>query len=190
MKKLYLLAACIAVLCGCSKDPEVQESDGLKVSKAVQSVTLNIVFTSGSTTYVGPNGVGVQYPFVQFHCPDASRYGVTQIDVSLRDVYVVYLPDALSESFQSVASMQMIDASTGYSEVAPFRLIGGSYVDLNSIRVQSSGQYSFTFNVTGISVGSSGGGSGSGGGEGGGGFPQEPLPGDTFLLSRLKPIGM
>ena len=86
--------------------------------------------------------------------------------------------------------MQMIDASTGYSEVAPFRLIGGSYVDLNSIRVQSSGQYSFTFNVTGISVGSSGGGSGSGGGEGGGGFPQEPLPGDTFLLSRLKPIGM
>lgn len=81
--------------------------------------------------------------------------------------------------------MQMIDASTGYSEVAPFRLIGGSYVDLNSIKVQSSGQYSFTFNVTGISVGSSGGGSGSGGG-----FPQEPLPGDTFLLSRLKPIGM
>lgn len=163
MKRLLLIAACLAFLAGCTKeDPVVQQKTNL-TTKATQA-HLTIKFA----TYGN---------MMNFYIPEWDQYHLSRVAITLHNVYIwpygTPAPDFgtggpieyPNPTWVFVASQDII-AEGALSENAYIHVTPDSYLDQNSIRISGSGYYDYAWTITGINIGS---GPGTGGGDSGGG---------------------
>lgn len=154
MKRLLLIAACLAFLAGCTKEDNVVRQKANLATKATQA-QLNIQFMSFGNT-------------LNFYIPEWDRYELTRVAITLYNVYIwpgAESPPIFNTSTWQYVTSQVIIAEASLSENALIHLTPESYMDANSVNIRSNGNYSFAWTVTGINTGSSG----SGGGDSGGG---------------------
>ncbi len=131
MKRLVVLLACIFLSFSVGKADNYSDLQTTTDSSSqLQTVVLDIVFA-----YTGNS--------IQFHCPEAHKYGILQIDAYVHNVNT-------ATEFSTTVWIQMIDTN-GYSEVVPCTLTDNSYINRSEIQVMSTNpNYVFDFNVSGI----------------------------------------
>ncbi len=147
MKKILLMAAGIAMLCGCAKEPVVQEDP---VDPVTRAGIVTITF-AGVRYYPG-----VGTPSLQFCC---SATMVGGISMNIHNVYL----DPSERGLWIPASVTSILSDSGNcSETVPCFLNTTAFLDLNSIQVNGVPVSGDSFNIVGIPTGYASPGSGPG----------------------------
>ena len=142
MKRLLLIAACLAFLAGCTKEDNVVRQKANLATKATQA-HLNIQFMSFGNT-------------LNFYIPEWDRYELTRVAITLYNVYIwpgAESPPIFNTSTWQYVTSQVIIAEASLSENALIHLTPESYMDANSVNIRSNGNYSFAWTVTGINTG-------------------------------------
>ena len=118
MKKLLLIAACLAFLAGCTKEDNVVRQKANLATKATQA-HLNIQFMSFGNT-------------LNFYIPEWDRYELTRVAITLYNVYIwpgAESPPIFNTSTWQYVTSQVIIAEASLSENALIHLTPESYMD-------------------------------------------------------------
>lgn len=135
MKKFLFLFASMMLLGGYFVHAATTENANMATTEnATEVVTLHLNFTVDAQTF-------------RFNCPEAEQYGINILTVCLHNVDV-YQWGSTTPDYNTTAWIQLAFGSE--SEVAPIVLRPESYVALDEIVVEGSGDYEYDFVVTGI----------------------------------------
>lgn len=135
MKKFLFVFASMMLLGGYFVHAATTENANTATTEnATEVVTLHLNFTVDAQT-------------VRFSCPEWSRYRINEISVYIHNVDIHYWTGSVVD-YNTTAWVQLF--GTEDSEVAPVIVKPESYVAIDEIQVNGSGDYEYDFVITGI----------------------------------------